>query len=113
MYNRLTVAYSTLCRENDSPLSVEWQDEAGGLDARASMQLKEIFERIQPAFVTFCMFTVVVHITLVEADWIQAKKISIDGTTTSLETSLSIRLGWAGTRRDVCGDDTASTLGWI
>lgn len=54
MYRRLTVAYGTLCREYDTPLTMEWNDEKViGYD-EDDQTLKLLYLQLQPAFREFC-----------------------------------------------------------
>lgn len=54
MYRRLTVAYGTLCREHDSPLTMNWEDEENNEDTRGSEELKLLFSQLRQAFRRFC-----------------------------------------------------------
>jgi hypothetical protein len=54
MYRRLTVAYGTLCREHDSPLTMTWEDEVMGAHMNEN-ELKTIFSQLRCAFRQFCM----------------------------------------------------------
>lgn len=54
MYRRLTVAYGTLCREHDSPLTMNWEDEGMGIHMNENEELKTIFSQLRCAFRQFC-----------------------------------------------------------
>jgi hypothetical protein len=54
MYRRLSVAFGTLCREHDSPLTMAWEDEEN--DEQMSEELKMGFSQLRCAFRQFCMF---------------------------------------------------------
>ncbi|KAH6715446.1 hypothetical protein BKA61DRAFT_480085 [Leptodontidium sp. MPI-SDFR-AT-0119] len=53
-YKRLTIAYSTLCREKDTPLTVEWEDEEGFEGSEQAITLHNAYLQLQPAFQSFC-----------------------------------------------------------
>ena len=54
MYRRLTVAYGTLCREHDSPLTMTWEDEGMDIHMNENEELKAIFSQLRCAFRQFC-----------------------------------------------------------
>jgi hypothetical protein len=54
MYRRLTVAYGTLCREHDSPLTMTWEDEGMGIHMNEKEELKAMFSQLRCAFRQFC-----------------------------------------------------------
>ncbi|KAF8859636.1 hypothetical protein BDZ45DRAFT_782306 [Acephala macrosclerotiorum] len=54
MYRRLTVAYSTLCREYDTPLTMEWEDEKDSGSFEGDQMLRNLYLQFQPAFRQFC-----------------------------------------------------------
>ncbi len=54
MYRRLTVAFGTLCREHDSPLTMTWEEEGVGKHMNESKELKTIFSQLRYAFRQFC-----------------------------------------------------------
>lgn len=56
MYRRLTVTYGTLCREYDTPLTMDWEDENDVNSAEEQEMLRALYLQLQPAFQTFCMF---------------------------------------------------------
>lgn len=56
MYRRLTVTYGTLCREYDTPLTMEWEDEKDIKSANEQQKLRDFYLQLQPAFQNFCMF---------------------------------------------------------
>ncbi|KAH7321681.1 hypothetical protein BKA65DRAFT_86473 [Rhexocercosporidium sp. MPI-PUGE-AT-0058] len=53
-YKRLTIAYSTLCREKDTPLTVEWEDEEDFRASEDAIALEEAYLQLQPVFKNFC-----------------------------------------------------------
>ncbi|KAE9374660.1 hypothetical protein N431DRAFT_372459 [Stipitochalara longipes BDJ] len=53
MYRRLTVAFGTLCREQDCPLTMTWEDEENQ-DVNGSEELKTLFSQLRCAFRQFC-----------------------------------------------------------
>jgi hypothetical protein len=55
MYRRLTVAYGTLCREHDCPLTMNWEDEADSEHMNGCEELKILFSQLRFAFRRFCM----------------------------------------------------------
>jgi hypothetical protein len=55
MYRRLTVAYGTLCREHDSPLTMTWIDEEKDEHVGENEELKTLFSQLRCAFRQFCM----------------------------------------------------------
>lgn len=56
MYRRLAVTYGTLCREYDTPLTMDWEDERDVKSADEQKRLKDLYLQLQPAFQTFCTF---------------------------------------------------------
>jgi hypothetical protein len=54
MYRRLTVAYGTLCREHDSPLTMDWEDEETDGQMTGSADLELLFSQLRWAFRHFC-----------------------------------------------------------
>jgi hypothetical protein len=54
MYRRLTVAYGTLCREHDSPLTMNWVDEENNEYMEGNEDLKMLFSQLRNAFRRFC-----------------------------------------------------------
>lgn len=54
MYRRLTVAYGTLCREHDSPLTMTWEDEEMDEQMSGNEELKALFGQLRCAFRQFC-----------------------------------------------------------
>jgi hypothetical protein len=55
MYRRLTVAYGTLCREHDSPLTMTWEGEEKNENMSGNEELKMLFSQLRCAFRQFCM----------------------------------------------------------
>ncbi|KAH7393349.1 hypothetical protein BKA64DRAFT_644102 [Cadophora sp. MPI-SDFR-AT-0126] len=53
-YKRLTVAYSMLCREKDTPLTLEWEDENFSPMRERDVALETAYLQLQPAFKDFC-----------------------------------------------------------
>lgn len=53
MYERLTVAYGTLCRET-TPLLMNWDPEDERNPTPNDVIMTELFARLQPAFDEFC-----------------------------------------------------------
>ncbi|KUJ20146.1 uncharacterized protein LY89DRAFT_731375 [Mollisia scopiformis] len=53
MYRRLTVTYGALCREYDTPLTMQWEDE-DYLGSNGPDGLKDVYLKLQPAFREFC-----------------------------------------------------------
>ncbi|KAN0103208.1 hypothetical protein V8E51_011521 [Hyaloscypha variabilis] len=54
MYRRLTVAFGTLCREQDSPLTMTWVDEESRENLANSEELRTLFSQLRCAFRQFC-----------------------------------------------------------
>jgi hypothetical protein len=54
MYRRLTVAFGTLCREQDSPLTMTWEDEESQENLANSEELRTLFSQLRCAFRQFC-----------------------------------------------------------
>ncbi|KAK0099951.1 hypothetical protein ONS95_013227 [Cadophora gregata] len=53
-YRRLTASYWTLCREKDTPLTLEWEDEAGASAGERDAALEDAYLQLQPVFLQFC-----------------------------------------------------------
>ncbi|PVH78610.1 hypothetical protein DL98DRAFT_655998 [Cadophora sp. DSE1049] len=53
-YKRLTVAYSMLCREKDTPLTMEWEDENDFPMRERDAALEDAYLQLQHAFRKFC-----------------------------------------------------------
>ncbi|KAG4439274.1 hypothetical protein IFR05_005259 [Cadophora sp. M221] len=53
-YKRLTISYSTICRDKDTPLTSEWEDEEGFEGNEQATTLRDAYLHLQPAFQSFC-----------------------------------------------------------
>jgi len=56
-YRRLTTTYWTLCREKDTPLTMEWEDDPDIHANERDPALKDAYLHLQPEFLQFCMYT--------------------------------------------------------
>ena len=55
MYKRLTIAYGTLCRESDTPVTMEYESEQGvEANSEDDRRLRALFQQLQPAYQKFC-----------------------------------------------------------
>ena len=55
-YKRLTVAYSMLCREKDTPLTMKWEDVTGSSNHERDAALESAYSQLQHAFRKFCTY---------------------------------------------------------
>ena len=55
MYKRLTIAYSTLCREI-TPLRMRFEDDEYLGRTQQKPTMLDMFKGLEPAFVDFCKF---------------------------------------------------------
>jgi len=53
-YRRLTTTYWTLCREKDTPLTMEWEDDPDIHANERDPALKDAYLHLQPEFLQFC-----------------------------------------------------------
>ena len=57
MYKRLTIAYGTLCRESDTPVTMEYASEPGIEESsKDDRKLRTLFKELQPAYQGFCEY---------------------------------------------------------
>jgi len=55
MYKRLTISYGTLCRENNTPVTMEYESEPGvEANSEHDIRLRTLFQELQPAYDEFC-----------------------------------------------------------
>lgn len=54
MYKQLAVAFSTLCRGDNTPLTTDWEAEAAGRVAPDGPVLENTFSELKVAYEEFC-----------------------------------------------------------